>query len=66
MREYKKLRHMKEISEEANSSKANYIPYHLVVKEDSTTTKVQVVFDAFCKTSSGVSLNDISVVGPTV
>ncbi|XP_075217811.1 uncharacterized protein LOC142322620 [Lycorma delicatula] len=61
------LGHMKEITmTEANSSKTYYIPHHTVLREDSTTTKLQVVFDASSKTSSGVSLNDISIVGPAV
>ena len=43
-----------------------YMPMHAVWKEASTTTKLRVVFDASMKTSSGVSLNDILMVGPTV
>ena len=43
-----------------------YMPMHAVRKEASTTTKLRVVFDASMKTSSGVSLNDILMVGPTV
>ncbi|XP_075213683.1 uncharacterized protein LOC142319895 [Lycorma delicatula] len=66
MKEYEELGHMKEITmAEVNSSKAYYI-HHVVLREDSTTTKLRVVFNAFSKTSSGVSLNDISIVGPTV
>ena len=37
---------------------------HAVIKASSTTTKVRAVFDA--KSSSGVSLNDQLLVGPTV
>ena len=43
-----------------------YMPMHAVRKETSTITKLLVVFDASMKTSSGVSLNDLLVVGPTV
>ena len=43
-----------------------YLPMHAVRKEHSTTTKVRAVFDASAKSASGVSLNDLLLVGPTV
>ena len=43
-----------------------YLPHHCVFKEDSTTTKLSVVFDGSATTSSGQSLNDTLMVGPTV
>ena len=43
-----------------------YMPVHAVRKESSTTTKLRVVFDASAKTTSGASLNDQFLVGPTV
>ena len=36
------------------------------MKPDSTTTKIRVVFDGSFKTSSGISLNEVQHVGPTV
>ncbi|XP_062713282.1 uncharacterized protein LOC134290227 [Aedes albopictus] len=67
MDEYEELGHMERIENmEAVSGPAYYIPHHPVIKEDSTTTKVRVVFDASCKSASGVSLNDAMLVGPVV
>ena len=43
-----------------------YLPVHVVHKESSTTTKIRAVFDASASTSSGISLNDTLMVGPTV
>ena len=43
-----------------------YLPVHAVYKQSSSTTKIRAVFDAYAKSSSGVSLNDILLVGPTI
>nr|CAH7744291.1 unnamed protein product [Callosobruchus chinensis] len=43
-----------------------HIPHHFVTKEKSLTTSLRVVFDASCKTTSGHSLNDFLLVGPTI
>lgn len=43
-----------------------YLPHHAIVKESSTTTKLRVVFNASQKTNSGISLNDVMMIGPTV
>ena len=43
-----------------------YLPVHALHKKSSTTTKVRAVFDASASTSSGISLNDTLMVGPTV
>ncbi|XP_062538337.1 uncharacterized protein LOC134206623 [Armigeres subalbatus] len=67
MEEYLQLGHMQEVPEPVDDRiEHSYIPHHVVFKESSTTTKVRVVFDASCRTSSGYSLNDTLLVGPVV
>ena len=67
MREYENLHHMKKIPPaEVDDSGVYYLPHHFVIKEDSTTTKLRVVFDGSAKTTSGLSLNDALMVGPTI
>ena len=69
MEEYLKLGHA-ELVPVADLQKPDYesfyLPMHVVLKESSTTTKVSAVFDASAKSSSGFSLNDTLLVGPTV
>ncbi|XP_035219560.1 uncharacterized protein LOC118192667 [Stegodyphus dumicola] len=64
MREYLQLRHMNEGEIFINST--YYMPHHAVLKESSTMTKLRVVFDVSAKTTSGLSLNDLLMVGPKV
>ncbi|XP_018400334.1 PREDICTED: uncharacterized protein LOC108777851 [Cyphomyrmex costatus] len=66
MQEYEELNHMTEVSNQEDSRTSLYLPHHAVVKPDSVTTKLRVVFDASCPTSSGVSLNNILRTGPTI
>ncbi|XP_011702559.1 PREDICTED: uncharacterized protein LOC105458736 [Wasmannia auropunctata] len=68
--EYLKSGHMSKVHRNAEFTDeiAYYLPHHAVVKEERTTTKLRVVFDVFCKTTTGKSLNDILTirVGPTI
>ena len=43
-----------------------YLPMHAVFKDSSTTTKLRVVFDGSVPTTSGTSLNQALLVGPTI
>ncbi|XP_067206332.1 uncharacterized protein [Linepithema humile] len=66
MQEYISLNHMREVKDLTNDRVSYYLPHHAVFKESSITTKLRVVFDASCKGSSGLSLNDTLLVGPTI
>ncbi|XP_018360619.1 PREDICTED: uncharacterized protein LOC108759612, partial [Trachymyrmex cornetzi] len=58
MQEYIDLNHMRRTKPSVNHEIAYYMPHHSVFEETSTTTKLRVVFDASCKSTSGLSLND--------
>jgi hypothetical protein len=64
--EYAVLGHMEEVYEDSGSSMGFYLPHHCVVKVSSSVTKLRVVFDGSTSSSSGVSLNQVLIVGPTV
>ncbi|XP_053686628.1 uncharacterized protein LOC128736171 [Sabethes cyaneus] len=66
MAEYLALSHMRQVDNDSTTVKRCYLPHHPVVKEDSTTTKVRVVFDASCQTSTALSVNDALLVGPVI
>lgn len=65
--EYMELSHMKIVSpsDQVNSTYF-YLPHHDVLKQGSQGSKMHVVFDASCKSTTGVSLNDALMVGPVV
>lgn len=66
MQEYESLGHMTLVTEEKQANMVNYLPHHGVWKEDSSTTKLRVVFNGPCASTSGISLNDRLKVGPTI
>ncbi|XP_037930980.1 uncharacterized protein LOC119665804 [Teleopsis dalmanni] len=59
MEEYERLGHMTEVNLDSMLTPRYFIPHHCVLKPDSTTTKLRVVFDASAKTTSVHSLNDL-------
>ncbi|XP_028173846.1 uncharacterized protein LOC114362593, partial [Ostrinia furnacalis] len=62
--EYHDMNHMEKVSDPL--SPGVYIPHHVVIRQDKTTTKNRVVFDASCTDSNGVSLNGDLMIGPTL
>ena len=67
MTQYGKLGHMTEIQDNSYENEEHYfIPHFAVVREQSESTPVRVVFNASQKTGSGVSLNDTMLTGPDI
>ncbi|XP_075150959.1 uncharacterized protein LOC142225069 [Haematobia irritans] len=64
LREYVSLNHMTISSDHCNADMTYFLPHHAVIRPDSKTTKVRVVFNASKKTTSGFSLNDVLYSGP--
>lgn len=62
MQEYLEMGHMKE--SKPGCKLACYLPHHGVLKQDSVTSKLRVVFNASQKTDTGYSLNDLMECGP--
>ncbi|XP_073827823.1 uncharacterized protein [Musca autumnalis] len=64
------MNHMFSIRELSSNSFSSppyyYLPHHAVLKPDSTTIKVRVVFNASSPTSNGVSLNNVLHTGPVL
>jgi len=67
MQDYESAGHMEAVPPPTDDSTVcYYLPHHPVFKSTSTTTKTRVVFDGSAKTTSGVALNDILQIGPTI
>jgi len=63
--EYLALGHMS-LVDTYNTNQHYFLPHHAVLKADSVTTKVRVVFDGTCPTTSNLSLNDVLLKGPVI
>ncbi len=65
--EYLTLGHAETVPyDELNKQDSYYLPVHAVVKETSTSTKLRAVFDASARSSTGASLNDTLLPGPSL
>ncbi|XP_055542889.1 uncharacterized protein LOC129728467 [Wyeomyia smithii] len=58
---------MREVTASEHDVRPQFIfPHHGVLKQDSSTTKLRTVFDASCKSRSGLALNVVLLPGPTI
>lgn len=65
MQDYLSSGHMELVPLTERDNPLNYyIPHHCVIKPDSQTTKLRVVFNASARTVTGVSLNESLYTGP--
>lgn len=64
---YIDLNHMELVDIKINNKKnnTNYLN-HAVINDNSLTTKLRVVLDGSCKTSTGIRLNDTLLKGPNI
>ncbi|XP_011864068.1 PREDICTED: uncharacterized protein LOC105559979, partial [Vollenhovia emeryi] len=63
MMEYETLNHMTKASSISSRRSHFYLPHHGVLKPDSTTTKLRVVFNGSSASTSGYSANDLMYTG---
>lgn len=66
MSEYESLGHMSKVKHSDSEHIQYFLPHHGVLKEDSLSTKLRVVFDGSFPSSTGFSVNDLQMVGPTI
>nr|XP_015905550.1 uncharacterized protein LOC107437918 [Parasteatoda tepidariorum] len=67
IREYQDLGHVQLVPNYEFSkptSECFYLPHFGIIREESETTKLRVVFDASAKSEAGISLNDVLHFGP--
>jgi len=64
MSTYAELEHMERMPEEETKAEVYYLLHYAVVKSTDSIDKVRVVFNAFFRTTSGISLNDLLLSGP--
>ncbi|XP_063989940.1 uncharacterized protein LOC135169134 [Diachasmimorpha longicaudata] len=64
MNEYVQLNYLTKVEKPADTK--FYLPHHAVIKKDNIKSKIRVVYDGSAKTSTGISLNESLMVGPTL
>ncbi|XP_048515940.1 uncharacterized protein LOC112694944 [Athalia rosae] len=67
MQEYERAKHMIKLDDSSASRRPHYyLPHHGVLKPDSSTTKLRVVFNGSSASSTGYSVNDLMHAGPNL
>ncbi|XP_072400534.1 uncharacterized protein [Diabrotica undecimpunctata] len=66
MQEYIDMGHMSKCSPSSSDKVSYFLPHHPVIKGESSTTKFRVVFNGSSPPSSGVSFNNLQMVGPII
>ncbi|GFU32684.1 uncharacterized protein TNCV_2712991 [Trichonephila clavipes] len=59
LRDYERLGHMKEVTNETEPEITYYATHHGIYRPEKSTTKLRVVFNCSSLTDNGISLNDI-------
>ena len=62
--EYLKLGIIEEVQTQGDTGRVVYIPHKEVVKEDRSSTKIRILFDATAKYMDTMSLNGVLYKGP--
>ncbi|GFX08332.1 uncharacterized protein TNCV_3268211 [Trichonephila clavipes] len=59
LRDYERLGHMKEVTNETDPEITYYATHHGIYRPEKSTTKLKVAFNCSSLTDNGISLNDI-------
>ena len=65
IKEYLSLEIVEKV-DESDTTVCRYLPHHGVVRQDKSTTKLRIVFDASAKSNNENSLNDCLLEGPSL
>ncbi|GFV77760.1 uncharacterized protein TNCV_1575081 [Trichonephila clavipes] len=66
LRDYERLDHMKEVTNETEPEITYYATHHGIYRPEKSTTKLRVVFNCSSLTDNGISLNDIQYNGGVI
>ncbi|GFV09457.1 uncharacterized protein TNCV_3158551 [Trichonephila clavipes] len=66
LRDYERLGHMKEVTNEIEPEITYYATHHGIYRPEKSTTKLRVVFNCSSLTDNGISLNDIQYNGGVI